>query len=1715
MDKRQELRKNDILDFPGLPCVIDKAVGRGSNVIVYLGHYRDHQNPDLTHRVLIRELFPYDPQSRIVRDENGNIVSAQDARSIYELNRLTFLRGNEIHLRLAADYPEDVDVNMNTYEYRGTMYSLLGFSGGRTLEQELGVTYSFLSKEDTGGYLLRVIRIMKGALEVLSSFHDSGYLHLDISPDNILLIGKGDRERVTLIDHNSVHSMREIQRNLHVYYSIKEGYTAPEVTMGRFRQVCPSTDLYSMTAVLYRCVTGSRLTLLQETGLNQLDIRKTPLMEGCPETVISMLQSILKKGLSISPRRRWLTAREMLVDLTELEDRITGKGITHWALWESGRRRLYQALSDNTALNYILDHERLYPLYAEDAESNRVSLLDNKWLLDIAKNRAKEQVLEKQDPEALQQPASSPVLLLGSGGTGKTTSLLRMAYSQPKRYSPEMPAVFYISLFGYRDGTDHFVRDTLLEGLKFKPHTDSMESARRELMQLLEGPHSVLLLLDGFNEAAGDTSPLLQEIHLLSKLTRVRIVLTSRSDPDSDFFDRHTLCRLDRADVQKILSEKGILPPENIDVFELLCIPLLLSIYIRTVLVGERQIQLQNKEQLLDEYFNALLKKEAVGISRSDTVGAYMQEEREEERDAPQKTADSAVPAGNAGIEAAVRFLLPEIAAVSSKKQSPLTSEELLQYVEKWYRVLSNRALTVVYPQWIGRTEELRLGARNADEWYGKAVLGILWKQLGLLMRDDQGCFRVLHQIIEEYLVTQSEKFHRQFDPEKRRMRDWKTIKILTAALIVLAGFGIFTAYMFFNISDKQKQILRKDSENLADVSQAAMQQGNRYTAINKALEALPSSEQQRPLITSAERALASADLAWTSPAFHQSRVIDLPSEIHHAAISKSGRYLIVLDKNGVMHCLNGKTGEHIWQKTWYYNPSLQIFEDKKTVLVFSWHSVEMLSLENGEIVWEFEGEGAIYDFYNNDDELILVGIEKIFHIDIETGEKKSAIAFNDEDLIASFFLDDKSGLFVDDPESCVYYISLYGSDDSEIQLSCFNLDTGNCDKTISIPVNTNYLFNNDHVLPCNIQYVTWKSGDTEKSGWVGCFILPTDSYKALMVTGIIEEGKDEWIEYDRHEISLHGIDSPSSYPGLSLPCFSKLDDEQILIIYGNEYECLYLAEQALYSFPLPISNHQYDIPFSENHVVYYRCRKDTAGFLIVYKNGTCDMLIDDTIEHMDIYKGEIEAVCGNGFREIHYNYDDMDLSFSTLFKPSNSSKDMKDVFCYIPSDNKCRICVVEWIGDTNGISFDDNDLYTNFIWSDKDQTGRNIYLLPDGKSLLILYNTTRDSFYFKKSETKELKGCIIDLSGMTVKKTFGFDIPRDDTDLMGISCDGNTLYFKNNAYEIKSENILKIDIPTAVRSGVQVYNVNRQHIIENCALNYTVEDKSWVPDEPNGWEGKTIHWFYNGKEYIINLSEKGKDILDHSVMYLKDNGNSGYMEYYSDECIKSGDNGLLLVPCTTRERSNDYIHSSSYNPPYMEYLMVYSLDTEEWTKIELPPETDAEMQPYLSTKEKWLAIPGADNIVRIYAGDVGECIIECEGKVYYKNILKMQFIKDDRYLVVWEINGVSVFDTSDGKCVFYRAVESDFPTDDTLSLLLFEDGNNLYFTGKSGFCLDTENWEIRYNIPFLAYVTDDSIITQEYWIFTRYPKYSLSDLIKMGNEELEQMENSLETIDK
>ncbi len=839
MDRRTALNKNDCLAFPGLECVIDAPAGRGSSVLAYTGYYPDREDPRIRHRVLIRELFPYDPSGGILRSKENALEIEKQSEVLFAHYRESFLRANEVHSRMAEEIPGELDLHINTFTCNNTLYSVMGYTGGRSLEEEIRRLHGReVTTRGNGALdiqeleLLRCLKIIRGALQVLRAFHETKYLHLDISPDNILLIGSGDRERVTLIDYNSVHTLSEIRSDSSAFLSMKDGYTAPEVRLGQRAYIGPQSDLFSMTAVFWHCLSGRKLSDLEQIGSVFPDPSGLPGWENLPASARSMLRLIFRKGLSPSPRKRYGSTAEMLADLGELEDRINGRGITRWALWENGRARCLRLMRDNVSLQYIRDDSRIYPLHVEKADGSRTELFD---LFGISGSAG--------SPYAFFD-TNRPLLLLGGGGTGKTTALFRLCYTacgpDPRKaeYREDAAAVFYISLYGYRNSSSHFIRDTLLEGLQFKPETDSMETARRELLQLLDNSGSskgssehssrassrvssrpvLQLLLDGFNEASGDTGPLLEEIRLLASLSGVRILMTSRSDPGEPLFEKITLCRLDPVDIRRILSGEGILPPENMEIFDLLGFPILLSIYIQAVKSRETNPgSLQSREQLLREYFDGLRNKEISAL--------------------PQNSPEAA------GIDAVFQYLLPEAAAQIHRAGHAVTDTELMNTVQKCYRELSGRALTAIYPRWIGHTGALRLGAENADEWYGRSVLDILHRRAGLLVRDEQGRLRILHQIMEEYLEEKSRQFHLQFDRVKRRQKLTLGFAAAAAGFFLVTLFGIYNFRMRRQIEEKHRQMLLSETEMLivesVRNSEEALANEDRREAVDEAVDAV------------------------------------------------------------------------------------------------------------------------------------------------------------------------------------------------------------------------------------------------------------------------------------------------------------------------------------------------------------------------------------------------------------------------------------------------------------------------------------------------------------------------------------------------------------------------------------------------------------------------------------------------------------------------------------------------------------------------------------------------------------------------------------------------------------------------------------------------------------------------------------------------------------
>ena len=706
MDHRAALPVGSELSFPGMTCRIDGCLGRGSNAIVYEASYQDATSQNRKHHILVKELFPFDLHGHIWRGENRAICRDAEGQALWQTHLLSFQRGNDVHLQLLALQPGQLGGNINTFSLNDTLYSILDDSGSRSLEKELAGKPA----HDLRTAALRCMRL----LDCLEIFHRHNFLHLDISLDNALLIGEGEQERAMLIDYNSVHSRDEIQNRTALYFSMKEGFTAPEVQTGMYQELSFCTDLFSMTAVFYAMLFGKPPSTFQLNRKTPPDAQDSPLLTGAPSTVREQVKKIMRRGLCALPDKRYPTCAIMRKDLAELLNRLDGLGVSHAALWEAGRRSVQRLVKRNPALAYLEKEAELYPLRVTWEESGESLNLDA-FMEDVSLRRGQ------------------PVLLEGVGGVGKSTALLRTVLSAPPAYSVKNPALIYVPLYEWRESDGNFILDQVLRELRFDANTRTMEDARHVLTEQLNKPISykgesrpaLLLLLDGLNEAAGDMSCLLREIETLSQLSGLSMVIASRVCPENLPVRKAHLDLLTDRDVQAALGRHGLLIPEKGEMRELLKTPLMLSLYIQTALGQNAQVQCETEKQLIDAYLDVLC----------DKAGQDGQKTRYQ-------------------AEAAVRLVLPAIAREARKQGAALDDQTLLVPVLKCRGMIDTRTLARVFPEWIGHGAEITGSGNISDEaWYGQIVHEILWKRLGLLMRDQTGGYHIRHQIFQEYLL--------------------------------------------------------------------------------------------------------------------------------------------------------------------------------------------------------------------------------------------------------------------------------------------------------------------------------------------------------------------------------------------------------------------------------------------------------------------------------------------------------------------------------------------------------------------------------------------------------------------------------------------------------------------------------------------------------------------------------------------------------------------------------------------------------------------------------------------------------------------------------------------------------------------------------------------------------------------------------------------------
>jgi serine/threonine protein kinase len=194
----------------------------------------------LDRTVVIKECFPNTLSRR-----SESIVRARSRKHTGELRSFVQSFIDEARSLAKLVHPNIVGVHQ-VFEDNDTAYMAIDFINGKDLNDILNST----DRAFTPG---QIVVLLKKMLSAVDFIHQSGILHRDISPDNILIDQSGNP---ILIDFGA--ASEQVVRATRVLTGrrvVKDGYSPQEFYLTGAEQA-PSSDLYALGATFYHLITG-------------------------------------------------------------------------------------------------------------------------------------------------------------------------------------------------------------------------------------------------------------------------------------------------------------------------------------------------------------------------------------------------------------------------------------------------------------------------------------------------------------------------------------------------------------------------------------------------------------------------------------------------------------------------------------------------------------------------------------------------------------------------------------------------------------------------------------------------------------------------------------------------------------------------------------------------------------------------------------------------------------------------------------------------------------------------------------------------------------------------------------------------------------------------------------------------------------------------------------------------------------------------------------------------------------------------------------------------------------------------------------------------------------------------------------------------------------------------------------------------------------------
>ena len=215
--------------------IIGRALGAG-------GFGRTYIALDATLQVVVavKELFI---RNICYRDARSNVCVRPEDQGLFEENKKLFLNEARI-LAMFNEKDNEGIVNVKDFfEEKNTAYIVMEYLNGDTLKGQ--ISRGRLTIDET-------MRLFDPVRHALTKVHQFGVVHMDVSPDNIMVLRDG---RAKLMDFGGAKKMGSNGETGQI--SFKKGYT-PIEQRDVNGMIGPWTDVYALAASMYFCLTGER-----------------------------------------------------------------------------------------------------------------------------------------------------------------------------------------------------------------------------------------------------------------------------------------------------------------------------------------------------------------------------------------------------------------------------------------------------------------------------------------------------------------------------------------------------------------------------------------------------------------------------------------------------------------------------------------------------------------------------------------------------------------------------------------------------------------------------------------------------------------------------------------------------------------------------------------------------------------------------------------------------------------------------------------------------------------------------------------------------------------------------------------------------------------------------------------------------------------------------------------------------------------------------------------------------------------------------------------------------------------------------------------------------------------------------------------------------------------------------------------------------------------